>query len=68
MGLDPRFSSDEAKVKKSIPNYDTAMKLIKKAENKLKSNHLQQFSLKDNVLHGEVKASMKTKVYTVRVR
>ena len=68
IGLDPRLSSQEIEDLKSKPNYETAMSLIKKAEKKLNSGHLRTFSLKDNAVNGEVKASQKPLTYVTEVR
>ena len=40
-------------------------KLIKKGENHFKSDHIEAFTYQQDVLQGEVRASMKKKVYKV---
>ena len=42
-------------------------KSIKKGENHYKSDHVEAFSYQQGILHGEVHASMKKKIYKVTV-
>lgn len=68
MGLDPTLStSDAKKEKKKTTNYEVAMKFVRKAEKKLGSDHLRQFTIKDDVINGQVKATQKPIIWTVRV-
>jgi hypothetical protein len=66
MGQDPRLSSEEAR--KQTINYNDALNLIRRGEKHLNSSHLLEFSLKDSVVNGKVKASMRPEIWIVKVR
>lgn len=47
--------------------FSDEQKSLTRGENHYQSNHIQSFSFSDGVVHGEVHASMKKKVYKVTI-